>query len=165
MMFNGCFFLWANISVYVLSFFYLYDKNINQNAIFYVDFILILLNCSGYQVGTYLLNKRGWHCKIVLTLGGLMSLGGIFIASFMTNFWAFVFFYGAFSGLGCGINYFVPMVCAWDYFPERKGMITGILVGAYGLGSFIWAQISTRIVNPNNEEAQDVGIKNLKYFD
>lgn len=47
-MFNGCFFLWSNISVYVLSYFYLYDKSIDQNAIFYVDFFLVLLNVTGY---------------------------------------------------------------------------------------------------------------------
>ena len=48
LMFNGCFFLWANISVYVLSYFYIHDKTINQNAIFYIDFLLVLLNVTGY---------------------------------------------------------------------------------------------------------------------
>ena len=49
-----------------------------------------------------------------------------------------------------GITYFVPMVCAWEYFPERKGLVTGIIVGAYGLGAFIYIQVSTKIVNPDN---------------
>ena len=82
MMFNGCFFLWANIAVYVLSYYYLYDKDINIDAIFYVDFFLVLLNCIGYQIGTYLINKRRWNPKIVLALGGTISLGGITIASY-----------------------------------------------------------------------------------
>ena len=87
---------------------------------------------------SYLLNKRGWHPKAVLCLGGGIALCGITIASFMTNFWAFVFFYGVISAIGCGMNYFVPMVCAWEYFPNRKGLTTGILESAYGAGSFIW---------------------------
>jgi hypothetical protein len=29
MLYNGCFYLWANISVYVLSYFYIYDKSVN----------------------------------------------------------------------------------------------------------------------------------------
>ena len=28
-MFNGCFFLWANISIYVLSYIYIYDKSVD----------------------------------------------------------------------------------------------------------------------------------------
>ena len=100
--------------------------------------MLVLLNVTGYQLGTYLLNKRGWHPKAVLAMGGGIALCGITIASFMTNFWAFVFFYGVISAIGCGMNYFVPMVCAWEYFPERKGLTTGLLESAYGAGSFIW---------------------------
>ena len=47
-MVNGCFFLWANISQYVLSYMYKFDKTVDLNAIFYVDVVLILLNCIGY---------------------------------------------------------------------------------------------------------------------
>ena len=54
-MFNGCFFLWASISNYVLSYLYIFDKSINTDAIFYVDLGLVLLNCLGYQLGVYLL--------------------------------------------------------------------------------------------------------------
>jgi hypothetical protein len=47
-MFNGCFFLWANISNYVLSYLYIFDKSVNADAIFYVDIILVMWNCVGY---------------------------------------------------------------------------------------------------------------------
>ena len=123
-----------------------YDKDINIEDIFWVDFFLVLLNVIGYQIGTYLLNKRGWNPKVVLALGATISLGGITASSYMTNFWAFLFLYGGLSGIGCGINYFIPMVCSWEYFPTRKGLITGIMVGSYGIGSFVYTQISTRIV-------------------
>tara|TARA_B110000285_G_C15057436_1_gene580398 strand:- start:916 stop:1077 length:162 start_codon:yes stop_codon:yes gene_type:complete len=51
---------------------------------------------------------------------------------------AFVCSYGIMCGIGVGITYFVPLVCAWEYFPERKGLVTGIIVGAYGFGAFIY---------------------------
>ena len=47
-LFNGCFFLWASISNYVLSYIYIYDKNVDEAAIFYVDLALVFLNCFGY---------------------------------------------------------------------------------------------------------------------
>jgi hypothetical protein len=42
----------------------------------------------------------------------------------------------------------VPMIIAWEYFPNNKGTVSGILSGAYGLGSFFYTLISTNIVNP-----------------
>ena len=62
MMFCGSFFLWANISVYVLS--YLHMKNeesghkhpdVNESSIYYVDLALVALNCAGYNIGSFLL--------------------------------------------------------------------------------------------------------------
>ena len=80
--FNGCFFLWANISVYVLSYIYHFDPEVNQNAIFYVDTALVLLNVCGYQIGSYLLNAKRVNPKILILVGSIISLTGIFLSSF-----------------------------------------------------------------------------------
>ena len=50
----GCFFLWSNISIYVLSDFYRTDKDLSYSFIFLVDTFLVLFNWVGYQVGAYL---------------------------------------------------------------------------------------------------------------
>jgi len=56
--------------------------------------------------------------------------------------------------MGIGIIYWVPVICAWEWFPERKGMISGLIIGAYGFGPFIYSFASTAIVNPNNISPQ-----------
>lgn len=61
----------------------------------------------------------------------------------------------------------IPLVCAYKYFPNKKGLITGIIVGSYGLGSSIFNIIATKIVNPNNEKSlipAPNGDPNLKFF-
>ena len=63
----------------------------------------------------------------------------------------FLSLYGAFNGIGCGMMYMVPLVCGWEYFPNHKGVVTGIIVGAYGFASFGFGLISTDLVNPNND--------------
>ena len=136
-MFNGCFFLWANISVYVLSYVYKYDKTVNVDAIFYVDLALLALNVIGYQVGMYLLNDRGWGPKHIVAVGGFLALAGKWFASYTTSIWVFISLYGLLGGIGNGMSYMIPLVCTWEYFPKRKGLITGIIVSGYGLGSFI----------------------------
>ena len=47
-MFIGCFFLWGNISIYVLSYFYERDKELAYDFIFLVDTFLVLANWLGY---------------------------------------------------------------------------------------------------------------------
>ena len=48
MIYLGCFFLWGNISIYVLSYFYAIDNNTSYGFIFLVDTLLILANWCGY---------------------------------------------------------------------------------------------------------------------
>lgn len=165
-MFNGSFFLWSNISIYVISYMYQFNPSINQNAQFQTNFILVLLNNCGYQIGPYLMNRLNWSPKTIIIMGSSISLIGMLLSSYATNYWTWVVLYGALSGIGCGTSYMVPLVCCWEYFPERKGMMSGIIMGAYGLGSFIYTQIASKIVNPKDElVTRDIGIKDFKLFE
>ena len=164
MMFCGCFYLWANISVYVLSYLYKFNPDVNHNAIFYVDTALVLLNVAGYQIGSYLLNVRKINPKVIVTLGMSISLGGIILSSYSESLWGFMFCYGFFSGIGSGMMYMIPLVCCWEYFPSKKGFVTGFIVGSYGVGSFIFSQISTRYINPENLDADIYINDDLSYY-
>jgi hypothetical protein len=42
------------------------------------------------------------------------------------------------------------MMCAWEFFPENRGLVSGIIVAGFGFGSSITGKMSTMIVNPNN---------------
>ena len=86
-------------------------------------------------------------------------------SSYTTNLLHFVLLYGACSGIGCGINYLVPFVCGWKYFPDNKGLVSGIISGAYGMGNIIFSYLSTSIVNPKDAEATIQINADLKYFD
>ena len=89
--------------------------------------------------------------KTIIFIGGCTSVTGIFLSSLATKFWVFIVLYGVMSGIGMGISYLIPLVCCYEYFPKRKGLITGIILGSYGLGSSIFNILATIIVNPNNE--------------
>ena len=70
------------------------------------------------------------------------------------------------NGIGCGTCYFVALICSWEYFPHRKGLVTGITLGGYGFGSFIFAQISTKLVNPDGIQPSVYDPANdVNYFD
>ena len=50
--------------------------------------------------------------------------------------------------VGVGFCYFPPLVAGWSWLPERKGLVTGIILGAFGFGSFVFGIISILVVNP-----------------
>ena len=138
-LFLGSFFLFQNISIYILSFYYQYGYSVSYNFIFAVDLVLVASIWFGYYLGTYLLQTLRWHCKLVVALGAGTALAGVYISSFTTNIWIFLITYCMMNGLGIGSCYFIPLVCGWEYFPNRKGLVSGIILAGYGFSSFIFA--------------------------
>lgn len=47
--------------------------------------------------------------------------------------------------------YYTPIICSWEWFPENKGLVGGLILSGYGFGAFIFGFISTALVNPNNK--------------
>jgi|JI6StandDraft_1071083.scaffolds.fasta_scaffold03071_14 hypothetical protein len=49
-----------------------------------------------------------------------------------------------------GLPYMLPMNNAMKYFPNRKGMCSGICIMGLGSGALIFNQIILAVMNPNN---------------
>lgn len=58
----------------------------------------------------------------------------------------------------------LPLVCGWDYFPQNKGVVTGIFLGAYGFSSFLFNPLLTYLINPENKKAEVYINKDLSFF-
>ena len=71
---------------------------------------------------------------------GLLWGGGVFLATFSAHkLWWLYLTYGVIGGIGLGMGYIVPIAVLVKWFPERRGLITGIAVGGFGAGSLIAA--------------------------
>ena len=68
----------------------------------------------------------------------------------MSTWWGFFAFYAVGYPIGIGFIYWPTIICSWEWFPERKGMISGLTIGSFGMGAFIFNFITTAIVNPDN---------------
>ena len=69
-------------------------------------------------------------------LGGLIFGGGWMIAGW--GGWHFAFTVagiGVMGGIGVGVAYIVPIAACVRWFPERKGLVTGIAVAGFGGGA------------------------------
>mmetsp|Transcript_21711 Transcript_21711/g.15553 ORF Transcript_21711/g.15553 Transcript_21711/m.15553 type:complete len:168 (-) Transcript_21711:727-1230(-) len=101
--------------------------------------------------------KRRVNARFIVALGGFLALLGIFGSSFTKQLPTYLVFYTLFNGVGTGMCYMVPLVCNWEHFPENKGLMSGITLSAYGFSSFIFAQLSTWLINPDDVPCTEVG--------
>ena len=77
---------------------------------------------------------------IVLGLGYILS--GIFGAE---NFLTTLLFVGILGGSGIGLGYVVPIAVGMRWFPDKKGMITGLAVAGFGFGATLWMALADRL--------------------
>ncbi len=80
-----------------------------------------------------------------LAMAGGITLGlGYAIASLGggTNFWIVLFGVGLIGGAGIGLAYVVPIAVGMRWFPDHKGMITGLAVAGFGFGAMGWVKIA-----------------------
>ena len=81
-----------------------------------------------------------------MTGGALYGLG-VFLASFSAHrLWWLYLTYGVIGGIGLGFAYIVPVAVLVKWFPERRGLITGVAVGGFGAGALIAAPVATRLI-------------------
>jgi len=91
------------------------------------------------------LNRRG--PRIVALTGGVLYGLGVFLASFSDRgLWWLYLSYGVIGGVGLGFGYIVPVAVLVKWFPNRRGLITGIAVGGFGAGALITAPVATRLI-------------------
>src|ERR1700688_63309 len=74
--------------------------------------------------------------KIVAMTAGVLWGGGVVLASFFADQLLLLYLtYGVIGGTGLGMGYIVPITVLVKWFPDRRGLITGIAVAVFGAGS------------------------------
>jgi OFA family oxalate/formate antiporter-like MFS transporter len=105
---------------------------------------IFVLGVSAFLGGLWL-NKAGPR-TVALTGGFLYGLG-VFLASFSADkLWWLYLSYGVIGGIGLGFGYIVPVAVLVKWFPDRRGLITGIAVGGFGAGALVTAPLATRLI-------------------
>jgi OFA family oxalate/formate antiporter-like MFS transporter len=96
-------------------------------------------------VGGLWMRKSG--PRNVAIAAGILYGGGVFLASFSAGhlYWLY-FSYGILGGIGIGFGYIVPVATLVKWFPDKRGMITGIAVAGFGAGALITAPIASRLI-------------------
>ncbi|MGA8743202.1 MAG: OFA family MFS transporter [Terracidiphilus sp.] len=105
---------------------------------------IFVLGIAAFFGGLWL-NKSG--PRVVALTGGFLYGLGVFLASFSADkLWWLYLSYGVISGIGLGFGYIVPVAVLLKWFPDRRGLITGIAVGGFGAGALVTAPVATHLI-------------------
>jgi OFA family oxalate/formate antiporter-like MFS transporter len=104
---------------------------------------IFVLGFAAFFGGLWL-NSKG--PRVVALTGGALYGLGIFLASFTHRLSWLYLTYGVVGGIGLGLAYIVPVAVLVKWFPDRRGLITGIAVGGFGAGALITAPVATRLI-------------------
>jgi OFA family oxalate/formate antiporter-like MFS transporter len=107
----------------------------------------------GSYVGGRLQDKRG--PRVVALAGGVIYAVGIILASFAhshSQLWLIILGYGVISGFGLGFAYIVPIAMLQKWFPDKRGLITGLAVGGFGFGAVLTSPVAQWLIDRNPED-------------
>ncbi|MGB9765577.1 MAG: L-lactate MFS transporter [Candidatus Saccharicenans sp.] len=90
--------------------------------------------------------------KPVALAGGLMLGTGLILSKFTANFppstalfWLIIT-YSVLGGLGIGAAYVCPIATCIKWFPDKRGLITGLAVAGFGAGAFFFAPLARGLI-------------------
>src|SRR5438128_961532 len=86
--------------------------------------------------------------KLAMT-GGLLFAAGYALAAIALALKSLMLFhlgYGIVGGVGIGLGYVTPMSTVTKWFPDKKGLLTGIVAMGFGLGAFVLSVVLAPIL-------------------
>ncbi|WP_413527263.1 OFA family MFS transporter [Marinilactibacillus psychrotolerans] len=107
-----------------------------SNSVFLAYSIVIFIFAFTTIISGRLQDKFG--PRKIATIGIVLYSAGLMLTSTAESLWQLYLYYSLIAGVGIGFVYVCPLSTCVKWFPDKKGFITGIAVGAFGLGGFLF---------------------------
>jgi len=99
-----------------------------------ITFLIVLQTWLSPLQG-FLIERLG--PKVLIGLGAAMSGVGWIASSYITTIWGLYATYGLLCGVGTGIVYIGIIGLMVKWFPDRRGLATGVVAAGYGFGAIL----------------------------
>jgi MFS transporter, OFA family, oxalate/formate antiporter len=87
--------------------------------------------------------------RVVASVAGVLYGIGFLVASYAVTHHSLnglYIGYGVLSGIGMGMGYICPVATLVKWFPDRRGLMTGVAVCGYGAGALIMSPFAARYI-------------------
>ena len=96
--------------------------------------------------GRFLQHPKVGPRRLAMLSGLVLGLGYVLAGLFgAENFTTTLIFIGIIGGAGIGIGYVVPIAVGIKWFPDKKGLITGLAVAGFGFGATLWMTLADKL--------------------
>lgn len=127
------------------------DLKVDQAPLSLTFTIVMAMFCIGCLIAGILAKRV--NPKLYVLLSALLFLVGFLVAS-ATNGVALLYVgFGILAGLGSGFAYNAVMSTMSSWFPDKQGLISGILLMGFGLSSFIVGKLFVAVTPESNPMA------------
>ncbi|KAK4475895.1 hypothetical protein MN116_001140 [Schistosoma mekongi] len=147
----GYFYTVANMVPYILSYIKTrVDPNVQSQTTVWLSALALASQGLSMALGGFVYQKAGF--RVVVAISCILHSGSVFLTNItiQRTYIGVVITYSVLMGLGLGFGYSVVMGVASKWFPKRRFLIVGLVVGGFGLGALIFTPIQTGLINPNN---------------
>ncbi|KAM3132172.1 hypothetical protein pb186bvf_015767 [Paramecium bursaria] len=159
----GAFYLWGNISLNVTSYYRYHGYDDIKSSTVSLVFPTIYFGIAfGSYMGVSFARKYGYRKVSLINL--FFYCGSQFIATYVNFYW-FVLFMGFLPGVFIGVEYLLPVDNAINYFPNKKGLVSGLILCGFGFGALIFNPVIQQLANPDNISLQPDGYYPIEVAD
>ena len=107
--------------------------------------IAIVCSAASFVYAGRLQDKRG--PRICAAVGGTLVGLGFVLSSWTASLTYLYLIFGVIVGVGNGFGYATPTPVASKWFPDKRGLVVGLMVGGYGAGSAIFGPVATVLID------------------
>lgn len=103
----------------------------------------------GFCTGSLIIGKllsHGFKFYFAVVLSGALLFSAFLLSSMAEKVWQIYMAYGILGGLGIGMGYNTIVTTVVNWFPSRRGIVSGILMMGYGLGPMLLGSLCSKIM-------------------
>ena len=89
--------------------------------------------------------RRSGPRPVAFTAAVLYGLGTV-LAGMSDGLTSLYLSYGVVAGIGLGFGYIIPIATLVKWFPDKRGLITGVAVAGFGSGSLVTAPVANSLI-------------------
>ena len=108
---------------------------------------IFFLGISAAFLGHYLEKKGPRKSGLLAAIFFGVGIAGSGVAIYLESIYLLYLFYGIFGGIGLGLGYITPVSTLVKWFPDKRGLATGLAIMGFGFAALISSPVIVYLIS------------------